>query len=291
MIVNKIVSELSKYNGHFPEQALITAREEWPLLLTEIKSALDRAIIEKEFSEEDENFLFWAILLLGDRKETSCLERVVKFCDQNDDYDSILENVLGDALTEELPSILSILANGKPELLNNLLLSSHAGEYVKVGILRVFADMVSRNVITRDYFSGNTILWINIMLAKEQSFALSYLGQTLIDLKLQSFQSMYLDFCEKGYIDYLVLPKEDIEQWYYEGCGVRERDICDSFDVMIVKTWASFQERRRSTPIYNIFKGDSDYLEDEPYIAPHLPKRNEPCFCGSGKKYKKCCLN
>lgn len=22
-----------------------------------------------------------------------------------------------------------------------------------------------------------------------------------------------------------------------------------------------------------------------------IPKRNEPCICGSGKKYKKCCLN
>jgi uncharacterized protein YecA (UPF0149 family) len=26
-----------------------------------------------------------------------------------------------------------------------------------------------------------------------------------------------------------------------------------------------------------------------PYIAPPKTGRNEPCPCGSGKKYKKCC--
>ncbi|WP_353571049.1 SEC-C metal-binding domain-containing protein [Candidatus Albibeggiatoa sp. nov. BB20] len=35
-------------------------------------------------------------------------------------------------------------------------------------------------------------------------------------------------------------------------------------------------------------------IETEPKFTPtkesKLPKRNEPCFCGSGKKYKKCCL-
>jgi hypothetical protein len=38
-----------------------------------------------------------------------------------------------------------------------------------------------------------------------------------------------------------------------------------------------------------------ELLEEEPPMMPapgnKLPSRNEPCFCGSGKKYKKCCLN
>jgi len=38
-----------------------------------------------------------------------------------------------------------------------------------------------------------------------------------------------------------------------------------------------------------------DLLEDEPPMMPapgqKTPGRNEPCICGSGKKYKKCCLN
>ena len=34
-----------------------------------------------------------------------------------------------------------------------------------------------------------------------------------------------------------------------------------------------------------------DYPGDppKPYVAPFKPGRNDPCPCGSGKKYKKCC--
>lgn len=31
--------------------------------------------------------------------------------------------------------------------------------------------------------------------------------------------------------------------------------------------------------------------KDAPAISPRMPGRNEACYCGSGKKYKKCCLN
>lgn len=33
----------------------------------------------------------------------------------------------------------------------------------------------------------------------------------------------------------------------------------------------------------------SGMFPERPYIAPPKPGRNDPCPCGSGKKYKKCC--
>ena len=30
---------------------------------------------------------------------------------------------------------------------------------------------------------------------------------------------------------------------------------------------------------------------DTTYRAEKKPGRNEPCYCGSGRKYKKCCIN
>ncbi len=40
-------------------------------------------------------------------------------------------------------------------------------------------------------------------------------------------------------------------------------------------------------------EGNTGYYNynSEPYIAPYKPGRNDPCVCGSGKKYKKCCMN
>jgi len=35
----------------------------------------------------------------------------------------------------------------------------------------------------------------------------------------------------------------------------------------------------------------SGLMKIKPYIAETKIGRNEPCHCGSGKKFKKCCIN
>lgn len=37
--------------------------------------------------------------------------------------------------------------------------------------------------------------------------------------------------------------------------------------------------------------GGGGFYNQIPVKAPVLPGRNDPCYCGSGKKFKKCCLN
>ncbi len=40
---------------------------------------------------------------------------------------------------------------------------------------------------------------------------------------------------------------------------------------------------------YQELPSDTTDAQNSPYIAPTKPKRNDPCPCGSGKKYKNCC--
>ncbi|WP_456432868.1 preprotein translocase subunit SecA [Nitratifractor sp.] len=40
---------------------------------------------------------------------------------------------------------------------------------------------------------------------------------------------------------------------------------------------------------YQELPSDTTDAQHTPYVAPHKPKRNDPCPCGSGKKYKNCC--
>ncbi|MDQ6843211.1 MAG: SEC-C metal-binding domain-containing protein, partial [Bacteroidota bacterium] len=54
----------------------------------------------------------------------------------------------------------------------------------------------------------------------------------------------------------------------------------------IVNTWASYLEDEESF--------EDDYFEDDEIQVPAVSTkigRNYPCPCGSGKKYKKCCMN
>jgi uncharacterized protein YecA (UPF0149 family) len=36
-------------------------------------------------------------------------------------------------------------------------------------------------------------------------------------------------------------------------------------------------------------RADLELTADGPRLRPWPPGRNEPCWCGSGRKYKKCC--
>ena len=56
--------------------------------------------------------------------------------------------------------------------------------------------------------------------------------------------------------------------------------------------WAQFERRassRRAEELAPAAAGGFDFGRTEPYRAPQKVGRNEPCPCGSGKKYKKCC--
>ena len=56
-----------------------------------------------------------------------------------------------------------------------------------------------------------------------------------------------------------------------------------------------FHERERSDREYKSqLPGEDDEPLPppvEPITADQKPERNDPCTCGSGKKYKKCCYS
>jgi len=54
--------------------------------------------------------------------------------------------------------------------------------------------------------------------------------------------------------------------------------------------WAEEDARKNETALDSTY--DYDLYLDEPCVrAETKVGRNDPCPCGSGKKYKKCCLN
>jgi len=53
-----------------------------------------------------------------------------------------------------------------------------------------------------------------------------------------------------------------------------------------VKNWYCYNSVKDRPKFYD----DKWIKPQQPYIAPKTAGRNDPCPCGSGRKYKKCCL-
>jgi len=69
-------------------------------------------------------------------------------------------------------------------------------------------------------------------------------------------------------------------------------DVIEHFKADVVVDETSPQAQRIPYA-YNDLAEEYDYEEEDegrmPYVAPEKVGRNDPCPCGSGKKYKKCC--
>ena len=69
--------------------------------------------------------------------------------------------------------------------------------------------------------------------------------------------------------------------------GMREEiEACERESAELRETIAAMEA---IVPKVEGSPNDSEWEIPEPYLAPPKIGRNEPCPCGSGKKYKKCC--
>ena len=58
-----------------------------------------------------------------------------------------------------------------------------------------------------------------------------------------------------------------------------------------VKTFKNHDEVVEDTMRMNSEENLKKLKQANQSIGTKRPKRNEPCICGSGKKFKKCCIN
>ncbi len=94
--------------------------------------------------------------------------------------------------------------------------------------------------------------------------------------------------------------KETIEMM---GLGINDDNITDAIDHALITVYEELQLTQEEIEAYH--QPDSAFLLDNPAedygyptinTTPYIREgkkvgRNEPCPCGSGKKYKKCCIN
>lgn len=301
MTLQEIITSLCECGNTFPEKTLQEARNSWDELLPEVDMAMAKCIDGKALSDEETSFLFWGVLLLGDRAEVSRLENLVRFCDQSDEPDTVLDNIFGDAITTELSDLLYILSNGNINLIKGLLTSPQSGDYIKSAVLKIIFYMIEKNEISVDDILPKIDSWIDCMRENTHTFSLSDLGNYLIHHNCGSYQSTYTQLFNDGHIDSMVLPENCIKKWAVSySCSMSEK-VNDSFDIMSVKSWACFNSKDFSAndepapfEAIDLFQQgiENNFVaSSETYIAPEKLKRNDPCPCGSGKKYKKCCLN
>lgn len=312
--LDDIVAELDReYSGVLPEPAIRAAqrrREEvTPRLIDLIHKAAES--VRAGDMPAGEGHLF-ALFLLTEFRAKEALPAILDAFSLPGDGPF---DLFGDAVTEDLSRVLAELAADRPDVIDELIANRSLNKYVRWEAAQTCLHFVRDGRMTRDQAVGR--LRGHLRSAIENRDAE---GAGCLVLELVSYAPLEaLDDIKAAYghglIDELLVVMDEVEESIANGDSQIEDSLATCPPTGVEDTvedlsrWAAFQPRNESDDSAQsraparAFAGD--YVDDDPgddfefegpidsptTIRRAGPRvgRNDPCPCGSGKKYKKCC--
>lgn len=245
-----------------------------------------------EFEETD--FVIHALFLLSELKAHESLPVFLELLRQGEE---LLEFWFGDLITEELWDVIYHLGYENLQMLKEFLFEPNLYTYSRViipeGIAQIAIHRPEKKKEIIEWFKeifeffldnkDNDDIIDSELIALMVGDILDFRWEELLDLIEQLFANemvsvfMIGDFNEVK--EEMNIPAKDIYQH-------KVFDIYSRYN-NIVETWDDYVEEEDVIT-------DDDF-DPEDFNNPILPiektkiGRNEPCYCGSGKKYKRCC--
>ena len=301
MTIPEILRELEPYIGRFPMDAMRSAVEQregiTPELLRVMEAVADDPV--KHAERKDYMLPLFALHLLAQFREKRAYAPIIKMFSSPGETPF---DLFGDTVTERLSRILASVYDGNPAPLRGLVESDEVNEYVRSAALDAFLVLEHTGQMPRaevvDYFRS----LFHGKLQRTHSYAWDGFVCAVADLPapelLEDVRQAYAD----GLVDDTVADLEGIERdmmaapkpWRRD----RQRIITDAIAEM--EWWASFhpedsrpkklpKSQAPMLPPATPAPSTSSYVPPKPLVREPKLGRNDPCPCGSGKKYKKCC--
>jgi len=273
--VKEIISKISYNDGHFPKRELleiINRREE------AIPVLLDLAIDVRDNHEkylEDQSYLahLYSFYLLA---QFRVKEFFPVFMDILRLPGEELDELLGDFLTEGAGRVLASTFDGDLKALKDLAEAETAFCYARGQAIVAIKDLAVNEQISKK----EVIEYYRQILRESEDMEL--VTEVVVASDSINPEELYED------IKY-AFDMGKVEEWM-----INLEDI----DRTLEKSEDEIYERRvqEAKPINNIIHEMQWWAcfykeSNQPIIKKPKIGRNDPCPCGSGKKYKKCCLD
>lgn len=301
MTPEEIKKALEYNTGAFPFEAMreaIAQREAMtPILLAEIERAADNP---QAIFDEDESYIlpFFAIYLLAQFRETRAFAPMVRLCHLSRET---LDDLIGDVVTSGLGNILASTFSGDTTPIEAVIENKNLDEFVRDAGLSALITLVAEGVIAREEFI-EYLRKFSRTLTPEDSLMGGLWVNAAADIYPEELMPEIRAAFEADMVDEMLIDLADIEDILEDGreatlskLNKRHHYITDTIGEL--SQWASFQAiPDRKQEEFEPWEDDEydwsssaipvgTYRRETPKIG-----RNDPCPCGSGKKYKKCCL-
>ena len=288
MDLQQAIKNITYFDNTFPQaefECISAHRDE---AIPVLREAVEKAISDPNGLEENYQLHFYALFFLAEFKDREFFPKLIELASLPDDD---LEYLIGDALTDSLPHILYNTYNGDIELLKKTASNDGVNEYARAGILDVMGQLYLDGDLDEEELKE--FIKEGVHSGEEYSYYYDALQHMICDCHFVDMLPEVRYLQEHGLVDGMTMGGYDsCVDFMFRYSEYKERFCKEFVRAEDLKHWAMFkQETEEDT------KALSDAFEKTlreaivPQAKSHKVGRNDPCPCGSGKKYKFCCLN
>lgn len=262
---------------HLPRAALRRALQAPASIAGPVLRVLEAAGAEPELEEGEAHLLFWGVHALAAARDTRVYAPLVRLLRQDADT---VDSLLGDAVTTTVARILVSVFNGDAGPLHGLILDSTADDFARNEALAALAFLTQEGRVPRAQTRDLLVRFDDKRVAVEGGPGWVGWEETIALLGFRELAPR----AEAARRDGRLTDEFSDAPWFRTTLRQAEAKPDDRgrFDPRRYGTlddpvadlaWTAEEAGR---PLRNPFKDVG---------------RNDPCPCGSGRKFKKCCLD
>jgi hypothetical protein len=307
--LDRIIAELDKGVDKLPVAAIQEAREHRDLIVPRLIRAIRDATASVRAGDRVEgNAHFLALFLLSEFQAAEALPAIVEAISLPGMGP---EDLFDDVVTEVLARVLAQFAGDAAELLDPLIDSRDVNQFVRWEASQAYPLLVRDGRLSAAAAASRLKHHLRRAIDREDCVMLAPLIHELTILDPSDAIDEITEAFDRNLVETFMIGKRDVDAALARGeAGQQERlaelpatGIVDT--IAELRTWAAFSEKPAKppapiqspplAPMPRIPKPHA-FETTAPTAAPVISHhghtgRNDPCPCGSGKKFKKCCLS
>ncbi|WP_019030047.1 DUF1186 domain-containing protein [Colwellia piezophila] len=304
-----------------PIAGLEFVKANWSEFYPELERLIDQFIADDTSLTDDQQvILYFGTLLLAELKYSPALEKCLQLFARSDTFLTPIEAVFGDALTELTPTLFYNVVDGNTQALCNYIVDGHQAMYCKASAIEAVFAQYEAGIIDEFVLSAHVTRWITVFSAlpsSTNSFLISALADSCIEYQLDNFKPQFVALGDKNVFDEDRFKYDEVKAWHRAGTPKLIESGMIQIDFNVVDTLSAWADDDSDSEgegeeldnmsnedfegfdslmgqgglLANILYDENTILENSvPVSSLPTAGRNDPCPCGSGKKYKKCCL-
>ena len=307
MEIDEILRQFAKSEA-LPLEAIEAARARRGECVPVFLRVVEEAIAGDMPVDDSESPIFLVFHMLGEWREKTAYRPLLRLlqCDPEQ-----VELWLGDALSETGGRVLAGVFDGDSAPLREAILNPKANEWARDAAFDAFANLATAGAIDRNEASGFLRdSFAELQPRAEHPVWMGWVG-AVAELGLTEFEPLVREAFDLGFIDPLFMEFDEFESDLNYAVRMRDEPVppllvfADTIDEF--SRWAEnsgeegdegldmLDDPDFEDALDSWGEGGATRVVDEIARAPvenpdrHVG-RNDPCPCGSGRKFKKCCM-